>query len=287
VVAAADAADGAERKRSQPVEGTAHTLGIVAGGRVMRLDATALGEQPRGRSVVSIDAAQAALVAVEAEDPREDESELAIAWTAHELRGPLLGLKVALEMLGECRPTERVALLDRCRAEVDRLSTLVSDTLRWGIAGDPPRTRDCDLVPVVEEAIEECRLESGDDRVVLLAPPRARARVDAVQLRSAVANLVRNALSYSPPAGRVEVIVSVDDESVTVAVRNRGSAITTEDQQTIFLPFVRGANAGGRFGKGLGLFIARRIAEANRGRLSLVSQDGTTEFRIELPGVGR
>lgn len=287
MVAAADAADGAERKRSQPVEGTSHTLGIVAGGRVMRLDATALGEQPRGRSVVSNDAAQGALVAVEVEDPREDESELAIAWTAHELRGPLLGLKVALEMLGECRPTERVALLDRCRAEVDRLSTLVSDTLRWGIAGDPPRTRDCDLVLVVEEAIEECRLESGDDRVVLFAPPRARARVDAVQLRSAVANLVRNALSYSPPAGRVEVIVSVDDESVTVAVRNRGSAITTEDQQTIFLPFVRGANAGGRFGKGLGLFIARRIAEANRGRLSLVSQDGTTEFRIELPGSGR
>lgn len=286
MLAAADAADAAEHERSQPVEGTSHTLGIVAGARVMRLDATALGEQPRGRSVVSNDA-QAVLVAVEAEDPREDESELAIAWTAHELRGPLLGLKVALEMLGECRPTERVALLDRCRAEVDRLSTLVNDTLRWGIAGDPPRTRDCDLVLVVEEAIEECRLESGDDRVVLFAPPRARARVDAVQLRSAVANLVRNALSYSPPAGRVEVIVSVDDESVTVAVRNRGSAITAEDQQTIFLPFVRGANAGGRFGKGLGLFIARRIAEANRGRLSLVSQDGTTEFRIELPGSGR
>lgn len=216
--------------------------------------------------------------------PDDEEADLAIAWVAHELREPLVGLKAALETLGGSGSAQRDALLERCRAEVERLAILVNDTLRWGVAGESPRIGRCDLVQVVRESVEQLSFESGEDRVVVLAPERAYARADAVQLRSAIANLVRNALVYSPPGSSVGVIVSADDDSARVAVRNGGRPIPIEDRETIFLPFVRGANAGERFGKGLGLYIARRIAEANRGRLSVVSHDGTTEFRIELPG---
>jgi two-component system OmpR family sensor kinase len=215
-----------------------------------------------------------------------EEADLAIAWVAHELREPLVGLKAALETLSGSGPPERDALIDRCRAEVDRLSTLVSDTLRWGVAGEAPRIGECDLVRVVMESIEQCRRDPSDDRVIVHAPARAIARADAVQLRSAIANLVRNALLYSAPGSTVEVTVTVEVNSVTVAVRNGGQAIPPEEQQTIFLPFVRGPNAGGRVGKGLGLFITRRIVQANRGALSVVSHEGTTEFQIELPRGG-
>lgn len=267
------------------IESTWDALEIVARQLGMALHGIALQDQLGHRARPS-NGASAALLPEAAPDgsPSDEELDLTIAWTAHELRGPLVALKAALGILSEDgRPSSHDALLDRCRAEVDRLSTLVTDTLRWGVSGEAPRRRHCDLVHVVKDTIEQCRLELGVDRVTLDAPERVLACIDSGQLRSAIANLVRNALMYSTPDSRVEVIVNVDLDFVIVSVRNAGREILSEDQRAIFLPYVRGSNAGGRFGKGLGLFIARRIARANRGQLSVVSKDGMTEFRLEIP----
>ncbi len=212
--------------------------------------------------------------------------DLAISWTAHELRGPLSALRASLEFLRvhDASP-EHGVLLDRCVVEIDHMSSLVDDVLRPGSGAEPPEGTDCDVVDVVSQAIEQCRVEFGVDRVTFRASPDIRASVEPAQLRSAVGNLVRNALAYSPARTRVEVSASIEDDLLAVSVRNAGRAVSGDDgdADAIFRPYVRGANAEGRFGTGLGLFIARRVAEANGGGLTLRLLEDATEFVLEIP----
>jgi signal transduction histidine kinase len=269
------------------IEDAWDTLEVVA----RQLGLALLGIEQQDRLLRQTGELQRALAAVEALTPSvdadgtTDDPELTIAWTAHELRGPLSALTAALGFLREQeRSAMHRGLLDRCAVELDHMSKLVDDTLRWGSRGaTPPRTT-CNVVDVVRGSIEQCRLEFGVDRVSLEAPSRAVACVDPVQLRCAIGNLIRNALTYSPAHTLVEVVVTIRSSVLAITVRNVGPVVSESDGDAIFLPFVRGANADGRFGMGLGLFIARRVAEANGGRLTLHRQGEATEFRLEIPG---
>jgi signal transduction histidine kinase len=220
-------------------------------------------------------------------DDGEGDLDLAIAWTAHELRGPLSALRASLEFLRvHDAPPQHAALLDRCVVEIDHMSGLVDDVLQVGSGGERPTSTECDVTEVVRQAIEETRQDSGVERVILEAPRRVLARIEPVQIRSAVGNLIRNALAYSPARTPVQVAVGQEDHLLTISVRNSGRAVTQDggDADAIFRPFVRGANAEGRrSGKGLGLFIARRVAEANGGRLTLSLEDRASEFVLEIP----
>jgi signal transduction histidine kinase len=109
-----------------------------------------------------------------------------------------------------------------------------------------------------------------------------RAKVNASQLRGAVANLIRNALAYSPSDGVVRVSVSSTDHWAIIDVQDEGPGIPEEMQASIFDPFARGPASESTGGSGLGLFIARRVVEAHDGSLSLVGGPPTT-FRIQLP----
>lgn len=222
----------------------------------------------------------------ERRDAADDDLDLAISWTAHELRGPLSALRASLEFLRvHDAALEHAALLDRCIVEIDHMSSLVDDVLRAGVGAELPPETDCDVAEVVRRAIDEARLEFGVDRIILDAPRRVLARVEPAQIRSAVANLIRNALAYSPANSAVEVGVALEDHVLTISVRNAGRAVSgdDEDADAIFRPYVRGANTRGRSGRGLGLFIARRVAEANGGRLTLRLEDHATEFVLEIP----
>jgi signal transduction histidine kinase len=226
----------------------------------------------------------AALTPSTGADRTADDLEFTLAWTAHELRGPLSALRAALGFLREQEGLAVYrALLGRCVAELDHMSRLVGDTLRWGSGGTPPPTRNCNVVDIVRGSIEQAKLEFGIDRVTLQAPRRAIARVEPVQLRCAIGNLIRNALTYSPADTLVEVIVVPGTDTLAITVRNAGHATSGDDADSIFLPYVRGANTDGRFGMGLGLFIARRAAEANGGRLTLRLREEATEFLLEIP----
>jgi signal transduction histidine kinase len=220
-------------------------------------------------------------------DGADDGTDLRLAWTAHELRGPISALKAALGFLGEEELTARhKALIAQCLAELDHMSTLVSETQRWGDSIEPrePLSRsECEVVGVVRSSIEQIKLASGVDRVVLHAIHPVLADVDPVQLRSAIGNLIRNAIMYSPAQTPVDVAVAVETDMVVITVGNVGRAISEGELKGIFLPFVRGANVDGRDGMGLGLFIARHVAEANGGRLTLHLHEETTEFQLHIP----
>jgi signal transduction histidine kinase len=212
---------------------------------------------------------------------------LGIAWTAHELRGPLLGVKAALEMMllededvsDRSRDRER---LSHSLDELEQLAGLVDGLLAWGAGAQPLQRRPFDLVELVEDVVSRCTRESGEDRVVVHAPAAAIVRVDPAHLRTAIANVLRNALSFSGPDTKVEVSVDERDGMVVLAVHNEGPAISAGGP-SLFDPFVREDHDGRHpAGRGLGLFIARRVVEAHGGRIWFESgQEGTT-FYIRL-----
>ncbi len=127
----------------------------------------------------------------------------------------------------------------------------------------------------------------GQDEVEVKAktPDRlARVRGDRERLRQVLINLVDNAVKYSPPVDEVEVSSWSDDGRVCVAVRDHGPGIPREQQGLIFEKFGRASVGGGKPGTGLGLFIARSIAEAHGGSLAVRSAPGQgATFTLELP----
>lgn len=220
-------------------------------------------------------------------DSRND-LDLAIAWTAHELKGPLVGARAALGhvTVPDEDPRGR-ELLRRSRDELGVLVDLVDPLLRLSAGGAPLRLRQTDLVRIARNAVASCCLEPGDRSVDFQAPEYVRVRADARHLRGAIANVVRNAVAYSSPTAPVKVTVETSDELARVCVRDRGPGVAQAERRLIFDPFARGTGSNGREGQGLGLFIARQIVEAHGGAIGLRSVRSGTEFCIELPLVGR
>ena len=106
--------------------------------------------------------------------------------------------------------------------------------------------------------------------------------MDAGQLERVLANVIENALKFSPSGAPVDVSAAVAEGEVTIRVSDRGPGIPSRDRERIFEPFSRGAQGGG---SGLGLAIAQGFAQANGARLSLEPDDdgpGTT-FVLAIP----
>jgi K+-sensing histidine kinase KdpD len=211
-------------------------------------------------------------------------NELGIAWTAHELKGPLLGASAALDRAAQTTRSEGKELLRRIRLELQQLSDLIDPLLRWSTGKGIPDRRRVDLVEVTREAVASATLGAHADRVSIEAQEELFVLGDPQQLRSAIANVVRNALIYSPAGTEVRVRVEASNGSVRVVVRDRGPGIPPQETATVFDPFSRGRSNGSvHQGAGLGLFIARRVVEAHDGSISLRPSKSGATFVLELP----
>jgi signal transduction histidine kinase len=209
--------------------------------------------------------------------------DLGLAITAHEIRGPILGARTALASVRsdeEWSEADR-DLLSRTQRELEDLAGMADGLLRWASTAHSLRARTLDLVPLIRAAVAGIG-DPDAQRVLVDAGEPVRSKVNAPQLRGAVANLVRNALAYAPSDGTVRVSVSSIDDRSIIDVQDEGLGVPREMQASIFDPFARGPAAVATPGSGLGLFIARRVVEAHGGSLSLLDGSPTT-FRILLP----
>jgi signal transduction histidine kinase len=226
------------------------------------------------------------LSVVSAAERRTESLDMGLALTAHEVRAPLVGALATLErMLLEGPDGDgHTTLLDRSRQQLQQLAGLVDGMLRWAVAGEPLRLVLSDLMDVARDAVASSVRDTGQDRVTITGPKTVPVLADADHLRVAAANVIRNALVYSPAETRVAVSVGERHGRAVITVRDRGPGVPASERDSIFDPFIRGS-AGHlvRSGNGLGLFIARRVLEAHRGRIWLdASRTGAT-FHLELP----
>jgi signal transduction histidine kinase len=229
-----------------------------------------------------------ALARIEREHQEQQTADLGIAVTAHELRGPLLAARVALERLvdPDADLSQVLGLILRAERELDQSSRRMESLLRWSSGTLRMQKARTDLTRLVHDAVGTCALEHGRERTRVKTPERISVRADPVLLRSAIENVVRNALVYSPRESGVLACAYVTKAGrPTVTVRDHGPGVAHADAAALFQPFVRGRASSGRPGAGLGLFVAKRVVEAHGGDISLrPASDGRgTVCRIRLP----
>jgi signal transduction histidine kinase len=218
---------------------------------------------------------------------RHAEFELAIALAAHQVRDPLVGARAAIErLLEEDISTElRRDLLRRSGTALARLSSLVDALLPMETGGahrNPHR-----LDRLVGDAIESCALDPSTRMVTSDLRSNAVIDADPDQIRSAVANVIRNAVAYSPADSAITVTVKAEGPAAVIRVTDGGPGVLRAERSAIFEPFVRGS-AGSlkdQGGAGLGLFFTRHVVEAHGGRVWVESAGQGSAFVIRLPRV--
>jgi signal transduction histidine kinase len=188
----------------------------------------------------------------------------------------------------ELSPEQRASFLALISDETARLATLIGDVLDTSRIEAGTFTysfSDVDLADLVRETVATMGI--GQDEVAVVAytpetvPP---VRADRERLKQVLINLVENAVKYSPAGGEVDVRAWADNGLVLVEVGDQGPGIPREQQGLIFEKFGRANVGGGKPGSGLGLFIARSIAEAHGGSLKVRSAPGQgATFTLEIP----
>lgn len=215
-----------------------------------------------------------------------------VSLVSHELRSPMAAVigsaRTLQQRWRELSPEQRESFLALIADETSRLATLVGDVLdtsRIEAGSFPYSFRDVDLAELLRDTVATAAV--GQDEVPIelhLREPLPPLRGDASRLRQVVANLLDNAVKYSPAGRPVEVRALSSPGSVTVSVRDQGPGIKREHQQLIFEKFGRVDGTAGKPGTGLGLFIARSIAEAHGGRIEVDSAPGRgTTMSLVLP----
>jgi signal transduction histidine kinase len=216
-----------------------------------------------------------------------------VSLVSHELRSPMASVigsaRTLQQRWRELTPAQRESFLGLIAHETSRLAELIGDVLdtsRIEAGSFSYSFADVDLAQLVRDSAAAA--EHGQDEVAVKAvvrDPIPTVRGDRDRLWQVLVNLIDNAVKYSPPGDEVQVEALASNGRVLIEVRDRGPGIAPEHQRVIFEKFGR-VQVGDQAkpGTGLGLFIARSIAEAHGGSLEVRSapERGAT-FRLSLP----
>jgi two-component system, OmpR family, sensor histidine kinase CpxA len=210
-----------------------------------------------------------------------------LADISHELRSPLARLSVATELARKKSPAEITNTFDRMEREIERLNEMVGQLLaitRMESGSEKVTFVRVDLRELVEQIVEDANFEAAPlHRSVTLLPADASSLQAAPEvLRSAIENVVRNALRHSPEGGTVEVELRRSGDSAVISVRDQGPGVPEKDLDSIFEPFFRVSEAREREsgGVGLGLAIAQRAIRLHRGTIR--ARNTAPGFLVEI-----
>lgn len=233
----------------------------------------------------------------------EQEREDFLSIVSHELRTPLTPLKALaqLQISRLRRSRERGHTLDldalqknleSIERQVDRMNGLVNDLLSVSRASRGAlqlERRPMDLAAVVRDVVGRyvvATREAGRHRFTVDVPSSLQVSADQARIDQLLMNLVGNAVKYSPRGGEVGVYLEQTDGVAEIIVRDQGIGIPAGDLERLGGAFTRGSGKASTFaGMGVGLHVARLVAEAHGGTLKIESpgEDRGTTVRVRLP----
>jgi two-component system sensor histidine kinase ChvG len=214
---------------------------------------------------------------------------------SHEFKNPLASIRNATELLAEVDdPKERRRFLDVAQSEIARMEKLLSTVREISLIDahlDKERISPVDLKEVLEGTIRGVQSRTGDELQFATVLPDEHVVVQAVpeRLVQVFENILENAVSFSPPAGTIDVRLRTEDGAATVTIHDQGPGIPPEHKDRIFTRFFTYRPNDGKApqGKakhvGLGLAIAKAIVDGYGGRISVEDgPDGGAIFRVNL-----
>ena len=213
-----------------------------------------------------------------------------VADASHELRAPLTLIQANLELARRpgIDPAAQATAVTEAHAEAARLARLVADLLALARAdaGMPIHRKPVELDRLLMDVLGETRRAVGGHRLAVDQLEPTTVSGDPDRLRQLLVNLLDNAVKYTPAGGRIGLRLARDGATAVLAVSDTGAGIPPEHLPHVFERFYR-ADAGRSRdpgGTGLGLPIARWIAEQHAGSIELTSHpgEGTTAV-VRLP----
>lgn len=279
-----------------PIVARERVLGVITlvsaeQGRHYGDDDLALAQHLARRAAVAIDNALLYQEAQEASRARDQ----FLAVAAHELRSPLTSMKgFAQLLLRRARRSpagaEWITPLQTIDAQINRITALVGrllDVSRIEEKRLQLQLDTDDMVDVVRGAAVEAQLATEQHTVVArFAEESLIASIDRTRVEQVLANLLDNAIKYSPADTTIEIVLQASGDDVVVSVSDEGPGIPVEARERMFERYFRGTSSTrtAAEGLGLGLYVAHGIVIAHGGRMWVESAvGGGTTFSFSLP----
>jgi PAS domain S-box-containing protein len=222
-----------------------------------------------------------------------------VSIAAHQLRTPISAIKWTLRMIldGDLGPItdEQRDFLDKTYKSNERMINLINDLLNVTRIEEGRHLYNLILVNLEDiiQALVGTYSDILKQKNLTLEFKKSdqslpQVKIDVEKMRLVVANLIENAIKYTPGGGKISLSIGCEGASVQVSVHDTGMGILKDQEERIFTKYFRGSNAirMETEGTGLGLFIAKNIVETHGGKIWFISQEnkGTT-FTFTVPSV--
>ena len=213
---------------------------------------------------------------------------------AHDLRTPLTRLRGTAELAlqPETQPEGMREALADCVEESERVLNMLNTLMDIAEAESGTmklRREKVDLCQLLREAMDLYEYVAEERKVAVRAelPAICEADVDRNRMRQVFANLLDNAIKYTPAGGTVTISANQEPERAVVHFRDTGSGIPSEEQDKIWARLYRGDKSRSERGLGLGLSVVKAIVEAHHGQVTVTSKLGEgSDFAVILPRSG-
>ena len=215
-----------------------------------------------------------------------------VTTVSHDLRSPLTAILGYIELIERAGPLNETQFefVERVRISVEQITALVTDLLDLGRieSGLDTSKELTNLGRLSRYALDGLRTTARGREIDLqgsISDQLPAVYGDPVRLRQMIANLLENAIKYTPQGGQVRLEAQAEDDQVILRIRDTGPGIPASDQPYLFDKFFRASNVpDDSTGTGLGLSIVKSIVEQHQGRIWLESQIGAgTTFTVVLP----